>query len=245
MDIMTNVYHIVQYQDNEAYVFFHGCSWNCCYCIRKISRWDNLLPKDIKRRPDDLWKRRKVKFLNIEEVVKILRNNKIKIAFLGGYEPTIDKELKPSVRELKDDGIKTWLLTNGEYLDEEIINLIDEITFSIKAFDDDLHKLVTGASNIKILRNFRWSANSGKIVAETVYAKGAVECKEILKIAEFIASVNPYIKYRIDPTIQNPPSNIVLDRCIAKVKNLLPRTYRIKSRGKIHPSKSLYPVIHK
>ena len=238
---MTNVYHIVQFQNKDAYVFFHGCNWKCSYCVRTLGRWDMGLPEEVRRALDKLWLEGKVKFLSIDEVVEILKENSVRLAFFGGGEPTIDNELKPLIKRLKEEGIDVWLITNGERLDEELIDLVRGVTFSIKALDDELHKKITGFSNRIVLENFKRFARSGKIVAETVYAKGLVECDEVLRIAKFIASLNPEIVFRIDPLVQNPPYEEV-DECIRKVIKILPRTYRIMAT-KSEPPKLLYPKI--
>ena len=120
--------------------------------------------------------------MSIEEVVRILKENGVKLAFFGGGEPTIDRELKPLIKHLKKEGIDVWLVTNGELLDKELVDLV-----KIRTLDDELHKKITGVPNYKALENFKRFVKSGKIVAETVYVKGLVECDEILRIAKFIA----------------------------------------------------------
>ncbi len=236
---MTRIYHIVQFKDGSAYLLFNGCNWNCSFCVRKMGRWDFCLPDELKRELDNLWDMGEVKFLSIEEVVAILNENGVNLAFLGGGEPTIDRELKSLVERLKEEDIYVWLLTNGELLDEELVSAVKGVTFSIKALDNTLHRKITGVSNLRTLENFRRFACSGKIVAETVYAENLVECDEILKIAKYIALANPNIRFRIDPLVQNPVYSKV-DKCIEKIKKILPYTYRIKAnRGGIQ--KLLYP----
>jgi len=231
---------MVQFKDGSAYLLFNGCNWNCSFCVRKVGKWDFCLPDELKRVLDNLWSRGEVEFLSIEEVVEILNENRVNLAFLGGGEPTVDGELKSLVERLKKENIDVWLLTNGELLDEKLVDMVKGITFSIKALDDALHRRITGVSNLNILENFRRFAGSGKIVAETVYAENIVECDEILKIAKFIALVDPNIRFRIDPLVQNPVYSKV-DECIEKTKKILPNTYRIKANGGVETPKLLYP----
>ncbi|WP_227738700.1 radical SAM protein [Thermococcus eurythermalis] len=238
---VTNVYHIVQFQSGDAYAFFHGCHWKCSYCVRTLGLWDLGLPEDVRNELDKLWLQGRVKFLSIEEVVAILKESGVRLAFFGGGEPTIDRELKPLIKRLKEEGIDVWLITNGELLDEELVGMVRGITFSIKALDDGLHRRITGRSNRTVLENFKRFVGSGKVVAETVYVKGLVECDEVLRIARFIASLNPETTFRIDPLVQNPPYEEV-DSCIKEVMKILPRTYRIMAT-KGEPPNLLYPRI--
>ncbi|MDK2870490.1 MAG: hypothetical protein PWP39_1725 [Pyrococcus sp.] len=239
---MTRVYHIVKFQDGSAYVLFDGCNWKCKYCVwREVTRWNLCLPEETRKKLDYMWKERKVRYLTVEEVQEILEKEKVKAAFLGGGEPTLDPELKPLIKSLTKKGIKIWLITNGEGLDDEIVEIVHGITFSIKALDEELHKKLTGVSNSKVLENFKRYAKTGKVVAETVYVPGFVECEEIMRIAEFIASINPNMTLRIDPLVQGTNLDEV-DNCIEKVKNIV-NAYRIKVKGEIRPPKLLYPVV--
>jgi len=199
------------------------------------------LPEEVRKDLDKLWLEGRVKFLSIYEVVEILKENSVRLAFFGGGEPTIDRELKPLIKRLKEEGIDVWLITNGELLDKELIDLVRGVTFSIKALDDGLHRRITGRSNRVVLENFKRFAGSGKIVAETVYAKGLVECDEVMRIARFIASLNSETRFRIDPLVQDPPYREV-DKCIRRVRKVLPKTYRIMAT-KGEPPDLLYPRI--
>ncbi|AEC51908.1 co-factor modifying protein [Pyrococcus sp. NA2] len=238
---MTRVYHIVKFKDGSAYVLFDGCNWKCSYCVwREVTRWSLCLPEERRKELDMLWINGRVRYLRLEEVVSMLKRNSVKFAFFGGGEPTLDPELKPLLRALSREGIKVWLVTNGENLDEEIINLVEGVTFSIKALDRELHRRITGVSNEKVLENLRRFGKSGKIVAETVFVPGLVECDEIERIARFIASINPSIPLRVDPLVQGASVEKV-DECIERITEV--KAYRIKVKGKIEPPEVIYPVI--
>lgn len=78
------------------------------------------------------------------------------------------------------------------------------IKFDIKAYNESLNIALCGASNQKTLENFR---KLGKLfeerpkvpllIASTLLIPGYVEVKEVEKIAEFIASINPEIPYAL------------------------------------------------
>jgi len=240
---MTRVYHIVRFPGGSAYVLFDCCSWRCSYCVwREVTRWSLCLPWRVRKRLDELWEAGKVRHLRVGEVIEILKGAGVKLAFLGGGEPTLDPELKPLLRALGEEGIGGWLVTNGENLDDETVSLVEGLTLSLKALDEGLHRRITGVSNRKTLENLRKYAPTGKVVAETVYAPGLVECDEIMRIARFVASVNPTLPLRIDPLVQGADLEEI-DRCIEQVKEVLPNAYRIKVGGKVEPPEVLYPVV--
>ncbi|MBP1912589.1 radical SAM protein [Thermococcus stetteri] len=237
------VYHIVRFKSESAYVLFDGCSWNCSFCVwREVTRWSLCLPEETRRTLEALWENGKVRYLSVDEVVEKLEEAEVTRAFLGGGEPTLDPELKALMRALRREGIKPWLVTNGENLDDEMVELAEGITFSIKALDDDLHRVVTGVSNARALENFKRYAKTGKLVAETVFAPGIVECDEIERIARFIASIDPTMALRIDPLVQGVNLERV-DDCIERLKGILPGTNRIRVKGKVEPPEVLYPEV--
>lgn len=236
------VYHIVKFRSGSAYVLFDGCNWNCSFCVwRKVTRWSLCLPDEAKKRLDTLWERG-VRYLSVDETVELLNDSKVKTAFLGGGEPTLDPELKALMRVLRREGIKPWLVTNGENLDDEMVGLAEGITFSIKALNDELHRRITGVSNGRALENFKRYAGTGKLVAESVFAPGLVECDEIERIAHFVASIDPGMALRIDPLVQGADLERV-DECIERVKRVLPGTGRIRVRGNVEPPEVLYPEV--
>ena len=239
---MTRVYHIVQFESGDAYVTFDGCNWHCYYCVWRLNRWNICLPQDIKKKLDKLWNSKKIKFLSTEEVTKILAENKVKNAFFGGGEPTLDPEIKKLIKDLKRKGIEVWLITNGENLDNDIVSLVKGVTFSIKAINEDIHKKITGVSNKKVLENFKKYATNNKITAETVYDGKYVKCSEIIEIAKFISSLNKNMRFRIDPLVQGVNLSDV-DGCIERVRKILPNTYRWKIKEKMKMPKLIYPKI--
>ncbi len=239
---MTRVYHIVQFDSGDAYLTFDGCTWNCYYCVWRMSRWNICLPQEVKQKLEALWNSKSIEFLSVDDIVRILVKNNVKKAFFGGGEPTLDPEIKAIIRALKMKDIDVWIITNGEHLDDELVSMAKGITFSIKALDKKLHFRVTGVSNERVLDNFRKYAKSGKIVAETVYDGKYIKCPEIARIARFISSLNKEMSFRIDPVVQGVNLED-LDRCIEEVRKILPTTYRWKINSPRKFPKLLYPQI--
>jgi pyruvate formate lyase activating enzyme len=78
------------------------------------------------------------------------------------------------------------------------------IKFDLKAYDEDLHILLTGISNRRTLENFARAARHFEeraepplVIASTLLVPGYVDPEQVGKIAEFIASVSPTIPYAL------------------------------------------------
>jgi pyruvate-formate lyase-activating enzyme len=141
------------------------------------------------------------RFLDLEEVIQILRNLDVSQVVFMGAEPTIDRQL-PQLAETLHREFRSYniLLTNGFKLPS--LEAIDEVVFSLKAYTDSLHRHYTGRSNRKALENFVSLYNSGiKLRAESVLIPEYIDHLEIENIARFIASVDKGIPYRIDAYI--------------------------------------------
>jgi pyruvate-formate lyase-activating enzyme len=232
----TTIYHVVQFSDGSAYAMFDVCDWKCAYCVRNVSLWCTSLPEGTVKTLKGI----KVKHLNVDELLEILKDNKVKFVFLGGGEPTQDHELKAIMSHLKINGIGSWLITNGELLDDEIFTLSDGITFSIKTVDEIKHIKLTGKSNRNTLKNYEKYGKSEKVVAETVFYPGLVDCEEIQKIAKFVHDVNPDARFRIDRAVQLKNTNGFIE-CVNRIKSTHERTYYFEFNGNRDHPKLLYP----
>ncbi len=243
---MTRAYHIVQFRDGSAYIIFYGCNWRCAYCIWSFEKWNLCLPRGTKEKLSELWDKRAIKFLTIDEILNILKANDVKLVFMGGGEPTEDPEIKSLVSNLKVERIESWIITNAEGLDDELFGMIKGATVSVKAFDDDLHKKITGFSNVDLLEKIKHFGADEKMTIETVYVKGLVECDEIIKIAKFLKSINPQARFRIDPVVgklHNDSDYDEIEECLKKSNDII-YTSMIRPSGKVpQEPKLLYPVI--
>lgn len=250
--IRTNIYHITQFSDNSVYLHFFGCNWKCKGCVR-LQKWDTHLSPSDRENLNKIYPESKANLkdlrLNLHNVIKILKENNVKKVYLGGHEPTIDPNIVSILEKLKEEGLWIKLITNGQFLNTEIMDRIDKATLSIKAIDDKIHKSYTGMSNKRTLKNFEKFCNSGKIEVESIYIPDVVECEEILKIAEYIARHNKNLRYRIDRYLYSgygrDAAEEEVERCFKKVKEILPNAYTFASRwGKAKGyAKCLYPKI--
>jgi pyruvate formate lyase activating enzyme len=78
------------------------------------------------------------------------------------------------------------------------------VKFDLKAFDENLHRALTGASNQRTLANFQEAAersferpDSPLVIASTLLVPGYVDVAEVRAIARFIASINPTIPFAL------------------------------------------------
>jgi pyruvate-formate lyase-activating enzyme len=142
-----------------------------------------------------------IRFLSLDEVLRVLDRISAERVILMGGEPTVDPTLTELTKKLHGL-IESYLLTNGYMLKEKLLENVDKVCVSIKALSDDLHRKFTGKSNKKVLENFRKIYNCGvPLSAESIYIPGLIEVEEIGKIAQFISSIDPEIAYHIDAYI--------------------------------------------
>ena len=199
-----NVYHITHSpRVGIVHLHFWGCNLNCRACLLKKELYDCHLieTKDnifnaIKESP-----RAPERFLDLEEVMRILEKLEVRQVVFMGAEPTTDRQLSQLAEALhKQFGSYNILLTNGFILAD--LKDIDEVVFSLKAHTNELHRHYTGKSNKKALENFVKYHQSGvKLRAESVFIPEYIDCSEIDHIASFIACVDQSTPYRIDAYI--------------------------------------------
>lgn len=205
-----NIYHITHSpRVGIVHLHFWGCNLNCRACLLKKELYDCHLA-EIKKGIFNSTKenlRAPERFLNLEEVMRILEGLEVKQVILMGAEPAIDPELSKLAETLhRKLGSYNILLTNGFILAD--LNHVDEVVLSIKAYSDGLHRHYTGKSNRKALVNFvRYFQSGVKLRAESIFIPDYIEHDEIENIARFIAQVDKNIAYRIDayiPVADNP-----------------------------------------
>lgn len=180
-------------------VFFHACSFNCLYCQNWHFKRETL--KTIKTPAEDL-------VSDVDEKTSC-------ICYFGGDPtPQLPFAINASKRALeKNRGriLRICWETNGSMssalLDKMIelsLNTGGCIKFDLKAFDENLHKSLTGITNKRTLENFarvgektNTRKNPPLLIANTLLVPGYIDEKEIQDIAKFIASINPEIPYSI------------------------------------------------
>ncbi|OQX80629.1 MAG: hypothetical protein B6D56_04715 [Candidatus Omnitrophica bacterium 4484_70.1] len=215
------VYHITYTPELRQVCLYMdgGCSFSCHGCITDYHPQDCHI-KDAKKE--------KNRILKIEEVISFFKLLDFKKVIFLGKEPTEDVDFLPLARLLKEKFFSfNILLTNGyRFVEEEVI---DEVCVSIKAISKKLFKDFTGKEEPeRVLRNFKRYVEKSrvKVRAESIFIPDYIESKEIEKIVQFIANINPEIPYRIDGYI--PYSN--KDKFRPPTKNQMEEAKRISER---------------
>jgi pyruvate formate lyase activating enzyme len=137
------------------------------------------------------------------------------ICYFGGDPgPQAPYALKASAAALKKAGDRILRIcweTNGSvdprYLDQMVeMSLVTGgcVKFDMKAFDDNLHRALTGVSNSRTLENFRRAARRIRarpspplLIASTLMVPGYIDKEEVGAIARFIAGLDPTIPYSL------------------------------------------------
>ncbi len=178
-------------------VFFHACSFNCLYC----QNWQFKL---------ETGKRTTHTF---EELIKAIDERTSCLCYFGGDPtPQIAFSLQAARQALESRPgriLRICWETNGSmskgHLEEMIeLALISGgcLKFDLKAWDETLHKALTGVSNKRTLTNFRYATEKIEsrpepplLIASTLLVPGYIDECEVRALAKFIASLNPTIPY--------------------------------------------------
>jgi pyruvate formate lyase activating enzyme len=206
----VNVYHITYGPETKIVdLHFWGCNLSCRACLLKREIYDCHLTetKDRIRQRQSKGDAAPEKFLDMEEVMRLLRELEVGEVIFMGAEAALDPRLPQLTEALhREFSSHNVLLTNGFHIPD--LTHVDEVVFSIKAFTDSLHREFTGASNKKALDNFMTYYKSGvRLRTESIFIPEYIDGPENEKIAAFIAEVDNGIPHRIDayiPTGDNP-----------------------------------------
>jgi pyruvate formate lyase activating enzyme len=180
-------------------VFFHACTFNCLYCQNWQFRNETLNHNTTP----------------VYRLVADVDERTSCICYFGGDPtPQLPFALRASrlaLEEKGDDILRICWETNGSMhkgLLDRMVELSLEsggcIKFDLKAWDENLHVALTGATNSRTLDNFRRAAGQRAlrpepplVVANTLLVPGYVEEDEIRGISGFIASIDPGIPYSL------------------------------------------------
>lgn len=188
-----------EYGYKNLAVFFHACSFNCLYCQNWQFKRKTLKPS----------------LTSVERLVGAVDENTSCLCYFGG-DPTPQLSFSLTAARkalaLKPGPIlRICWETNGSMARNLLLEMIELslasggcLKFDLKAWNENLHKALTGATNKRTLENFRLVAERIKqrpepplLIASTLLVPGYIDEKEVRSIARFIASLNPHIPYSL------------------------------------------------
>lgn len=179
-------------------VFFHGCTFDCLFC----QNWHNK---------EGLTSLKPQKTLDL--LIRSVDADTFCVCFFGGDPtPQLEFAFKACDEWLRGDrsAPKICWETNGSMspaLSERIAEISlgtgGIVKFDLKAFDENLHYALCGASNKHTLHNFKKLTAKLKaedeihLVASTLLVPKYIDAKEVSMIASFIAELDDTIPYSL------------------------------------------------
>ena len=211
----------------ESYtVFMAGCNYKCLNC----QNWT------IAQLPDNGYQPRgfvSAKELAIECVTqldspaaKLMGADRI---FFSGGEPTIYlpyiEEVIAEARKLSP-GLKVNFDTNGYLTNaslKKVLKFTTSITYDIKAFNDEVHLALTGASSEPVLRNAKYIGRfaKDKLREYRILVIPKINEDEIEPLCCFIADIDAdlpvcFLAFRPNYVLEHHPgaASKLMDRCV-------------------------------
>lgn len=177
-------------------VFYSSCTFNCMYC----QNWHF-------READP----RQAELLSADELAGQANARTFCVCFFGGDPASQMPHALATARRLAERGVVVCWETSGAQhprLMEQAVRLSLQtggtVKFDLKAYHEEMHFALTGASNRRTLENFARAAqhcgarpDPPLVVASTLLVPGYVTPDEVAAIARFIAQVNPHIPYAL------------------------------------------------
>jgi pyruvate formate lyase activating enzyme len=184
------------YGHHNLAVFYASCSFNCLFCQNWHFRQVSPTLSDG---------------LSAQELAGAANRHTFCVCYFGGDPASQMTHALAASRLLAARGVRVCWETNGsmhpKLLDQALeLSLTSGgcIKFDLKAYDEAIHRALTGAGNRRTLDNFaRAARRSGErpdpplVVASTLLVPGYVDAAEVGTIARFIAGLNPNIPYAL------------------------------------------------
>jgi pyruvate formate lyase activating enzyme len=177
-------------------VFYASCTANCLFC----QNWSY-------RQADP----QRDKLTSAKELAAQANRQTYCVCFFGGDPSSQMPHALLSAARLARRGVRVCWETNG-MLNPKSMQAARALSlesggclkFDLKAYDDGLHRALTGVSNQRTLRNFERCAQGFEVdretplvIASTLLVPGYVDAEQVQRLAEFIAAINPYIPYAL------------------------------------------------
>jgi pyruvate formate lyase activating enzyme len=188
-------------------VFYGSCTLNCLFCQNWHFR--DLLPSEAELSPDATSESLQRRWISAAELAAAANPRTFCVCYFGGDPASQMPHALASAAELAEKGITICWETNGtanrRLMDRAVTLSLQSqgtVKFDLKAYDEHLHRALTGVSNQQTLENFARAAhrlaerpNPPLVIASTLLVPGYVDAQEVESIAKFIASFSPNIPY--------------------------------------------------
>lgn len=175
-------------------VFYAACTVDCLFC----QNW-HFREVDPARS----------QYLSAIELAAAANPHTYCVCYFGGDPAGQMAHALAAGRLLAARGVAVCWETNGTAHPRPMARALDLslatggcVKFDLKAYDDVLHRALTGAGNGRTLENFARAAARfderpapPPVVASTLLVPGYVDAEEVGRIARFIAALNPAIPY--------------------------------------------------
>lgn len=179
-------------------VFLAGCNFKClncqnwaiaCYPCTKAKTRGIIDPRHLAREAGKALQTREAKLMSADRM------------FFSGGSPGISlpyvEEVVRKAREISDSEVKVNFDTNG-YLTSEsmerVLNFTNSVTFDIKAFNDETHRALTGASVKSVLENAkRMIVAKDKLWEFRYLLIPRINQDEVKPLARFLAGLDPEV----------------------------------------------------
>jgi pyruvate formate lyase activating enzyme len=174
---------------NFATVHNYGCTFRCPTCSYKLRSGPTGKPGLAYPGPE--------RYLDTAKIKETLRRLPIKNLYFMGGEPTVAKDLPEMLRFAKEDlNVGTRLgHTNGSKIP---LPYLDGANVGLKAWDEDLHRTITGQERDRIFANVAAAHKGGMALkVNVVFVPGLVDLDQVEGIAAWLATVDPVIPFHI------------------------------------------------
>lgn len=180
-------------------VFFKTCTFNCLYCQNWHYREESLYKGEA----------------GPYAIADYVDETTACVCYFGG-DPTPQlryaiQASKVALERREGDRLRICWETNGSMNEKLLDEVVDVslrsggcVKFDIKAWSEEIHIALCGVSNQRTLSNFKRLAERVSqrsdpplVIASTLLVPGYIDEEEVGKIAQFIASLDPEIPYKL------------------------------------------------
>jgi pyruvate formate lyase activating enzyme len=177
-------------------VFYESCTADCLFC----QNWHFRQMEPDRRTPT-----------SAAALAAAANNRTFCVCYFGGDPASQMPHALAASKLLAQRGVRICWETAGtmhpKLLDAAVRLSLESggcIKFDLKAFDEELHRALSGISNRRTLANFTRAARRNRerpglplVVASTLLVPGYVDPDQVAKIAGFIAAIDPDIPYAL------------------------------------------------